>query len=121
MVCSQHRRTADVKRPAPRGVAPVELSETQAVTIYFQQRGQHQYLPTHGVPSASTYEAVFVGFDVMTGCVRRAVDEVALARVSLRILRFDSLIHNSGTVLYSTICQSRGSAPRDQILVSPQE
>jgi hypothetical protein len=51
-------------------------------------------------PSVSAYEAVFNGFDARTGCVRRAEKVVALARISLPVLRFDSLIRNSGTVLY---------------------
>jgi len=79
-----------------------ELTEIQTVAIYLQQQDHHQNLLTHCIPSASTYEAVFVGFDARRGCVRRAVDEVVvLARMSLRVLRFDSLIHNSGTVLYN--------------------
>jgi hypothetical protein len=82
---------------------PGELSQIQTVAIYIQQQGRHQNLLTHCVPVVSTYQAVFVGFDARTGCVRRAVDQVALARISLRVLRFDSLIRNSGTVLYKPI------------------
>jgi len=82
-------------------VAQVELSEIQTVAIYLQQQGYDQKPLTHCLPSASNYEAVFVGFDARTGCVRRAVHEVALAPISIRVLWFDSLIHNSGTVLYN--------------------
>jgi hypothetical protein len=98
-------RTTAARQSAPRGAVRQQgkLSRIQTVEICRQRQGHYQN--THCVQSASTYEtmpqcqAVFVGFDARTDCMGCAVDKVRLARISLPVLRFDSLIHDSGIVL----------------------
>ena len=94
MTCSQHRRTADVTLSAPRGVAPSwAVRNSDSGNLHPAARPSPRTAPNLSLLTRPFSSASMPGQFVW--------DELAMARISLQVFRFDSLIHNSGSVLYN--------------------